>query len=561
VALSTGSSGPPLVLGLSGPPARRVTRPFLLLGDRDDAAAGAELVLAAAPGGTLELRYRDGVAAGLRVGPSAIYEIPVRFVAVGTGLPPTPEIERALDLRLAQANGVWEPYGRRFKRGPIVRLESCRGLLLIRGRAAGADGQGRPSRCGVLLDGKEVSVPVSWKNDGAPMTPKATARALTEKIGRTFQVDAFGGLLAGDRDAVVLRVRHRDGTPAGVERLAEGNDVAQAVTPLPADAGAGVEAAPSGELLSLDELAVLAAGRGTPADGFDVFVVSSLRSFQARPAYKVYPDGLFPASLSGSALVSWSILDGSGTYPYGLARVAGELLLRRGCGPARATRCSPSRCRRPAGRAPTSGCRPRRDSGLPNVDAGWRAKNDDRDKGREPRIENQESRSKNQEQRIEKPEREARYDAGPGYLLLIAVIFVGVAHGSPQELWSPEALVVSFGGAIIATFAGLSMQELREAAQALRIAFTVAVYDYEKLIADFVAYAGISRKDGLLGLEKVISNISDGFMSRASRWRSTAWSPTWWKSAWRSRWPAWMSATRGRGRPTTRWRRTRRPSA
>jgi hypothetical protein len=333
VALSTGSSGPPLVLGLSGPPARRVTRPFLLLGDRDDAAAGAGLVLAAAPGGTLELRYREGVAAGLRVGPSAIYEIPVRFVAVGTGLPPTPEIERALDLRLAQANGVWEPYGRRFKRGPIVRLESCRGLFLIRGRAAGADGQGRPSRCGILLDGKEVSVPVSWKNDGAPMTPKATARVLSEKIGRTFQVDAFGSLLAGDRDAVVLRVRRRDGTPASVERLAEGNDVAQAVTPLSTEAGAGVEAAPSGELLSLDELAILAAGRGTPADGFDVFVVSSLRSFQARPAYKVYPDGLFPPSLSGSALVSWSILDGSGTYPYGLARVAGELLLPAGLRP------------------------------------------------------------------------------------------------------------------------------------------------------------------------------------------------------------------------------------
>ncbi len=102
-----------------------------------------------------------------------------------------------------------------------------------------------------------------------------------------------------------------------------------------------------------------------------------------------------------------------------------------------------------------------------------------------------------------------------GYVLIVAVLFIGVAHGSPQELWSPEALAVSFGGALVATVAGLSLQELREAAQALRAAFTVAVYDYEKLIADFVAYAGISRKDGLLGLEKVISQINDGFMSRA----------------------------------------------
>src|SRR5688572_8029501 len=102
-----------------------------------------------------------------------------------------------------------------------------------------------------------------------------------------------------------------------------------------------------------------------------------------------------------------------------------------------------------------------------------------------------------------------------GYIGIIAVIFLGVAHGSLEEIWSPEALVVAFGGAVVATLAGMSMQELRESLQALRVAFTVSVYDYERLISDFVAYAGISRKDGLLGLEKVISQIDDPFLSRA----------------------------------------------
>jgi chemotaxis protein MotA len=102
-----------------------------------------------------------------------------------------------------------------------------------------------------------------------------------------------------------------------------------------------------------------------------------------------------------------------------------------------------------------------------------------------------------------------------GYVGIFAVIFVGVARGSPQEIWSHEALLIAFGGAVIATLASLSVQELKEAAQALRVAFSVVTYDYERLIGDFVTYAGISRKDGLLGLEKVISQISDGFMSRA----------------------------------------------
>jgi chemotaxis protein MotA len=102
-----------------------------------------------------------------------------------------------------------------------------------------------------------------------------------------------------------------------------------------------------------------------------------------------------------------------------------------------------------------------------------------------------------------------------GYLLIVGFVFLGVAQGSAQEIWSPEALVVSFGGALVATLAGLSMQEIRESLQALRIAFTVSVYDYDRLIADFVNYAAISRKDGLLGLEKVVNQIQDGFMSRA----------------------------------------------
>src|SRR6185295_20321100 len=102
-----------------------------------------------------------------------------------------------------------------------------------------------------------------------------------------------------------------------------------------------------------------------------------------------------------------------------------------------------------------------------------------------------------------------------GYVGIFAVIFAGVAHGSPQEIWSPEALVVAFGGAIVATLASLSVQELKEAMQALRVAFSVVTYDYERLIGDFVTYAGISRKDGLLGLEKVISQIEDGFLGRA----------------------------------------------
>jgi hypothetical protein len=150
-----------------------------------------------------------------------------------------------------------------------------------------------------------------------------------EKAGKSFQIDLFQDLLAGDREAVVLRVRRRDGTPVAIEPLAAGNDVAQAVTPLPAMTLDGVEAAPTAGLLSLEEIALLASGKGPSSQGLDLFVVAGLRSLQSRPTFKVYPAGPF----AGSALVSWTILDGSGRFPYGLARVVGELLLPSGTVP------------------------------------------------------------------------------------------------------------------------------------------------------------------------------------------------------------------------------------
>jgi hypothetical protein len=316
-----------LTLSLEGPPGHRLTRPFLLIGDREDAAAGAGSAVPASAGGRLEARYRGAPAGSISVGPAAIHEIPVRFIAAGGGLPPVAEIEKAVLLRLAQANAVWEPLGRRFTRGSVVRLDQFSGLFAIRGRAAGADAQGRPSKCGLRIDANEVSVPGVWRNDGAPMTPKATAAALQAKAGKAYSFGIRDGVLVGDREAVLVRVRRGDGTPATVEALAEGQDVAQAVTPLPAQLPDGIEVSATPALLTLEEIALLGSGKSAASDGVDIFIVTGLRALQARPAFKILPEGLPPWSTAGSAIVSWTLVDGIGRFPYGLARILGELML------------------------------------------------------------------------------------------------------------------------------------------------------------------------------------------------------------------------------------------
>jgi hypothetical protein len=312
-----------LTLPLEG----RLTRPFLLVGDKDDAAAGPSSVVLASAGGKLEAGYRGAPAAVLPIGPAAIHPIPIRFIASGPGLPASEEIEKAISLRLAQANMIWEPLGRRFTRGSVIRLDRFPGLFSIRGRAAGVDDRGRPSRIGLRIDGTEVSVAGVWRNDGAPMSPKATASALQAKAGRSHTFSVLDGLLAGDRESVVVRVRRADGQSPALEALTDGLDVAQAVTPLPSQLLDAIEVSPSAGTLTLEEIALLGSGKGAASEGIDVYIVAGLRALQARPTFKVHPQGLPPWATAGSALVSWTLLDAGGKHPYGLARILGELVL------------------------------------------------------------------------------------------------------------------------------------------------------------------------------------------------------------------------------------------
>jgi hypothetical protein len=325
VTLAAGLPGEPLVLPLSGPGNRRRTPPFLLIGDRDDAAAAGSGLLAA-PGSRVDVRYRGASVLDLKVGPSLIHEIPLRVIASGPGLPAAEEFEKAVDLRLKQANAVWEPFGRRFVRSSVSHLDAFKGLVLIRGRAAGVDAKGRPSQSGLRIDGHDVLIPCTWRDDGAPLTPKAAARALIEKAGKSVHVGQFDGL-AGDREAVLLLWKHGDGSSAVVEGIAASNDVAQAVAPVSVQLSDGIEIAPTGSALSLEEAALLATGKKAQAEGFDLFVVAGLHSLQTRPAFKVYPEGLFSSHVASSAVVSWQLVDGSGKYPYALARTLGELLM------------------------------------------------------------------------------------------------------------------------------------------------------------------------------------------------------------------------------------------
>lgn len=328
---------PPVSYALS---AEGRTRPLLFVTDPvDDAAPTAcgpdgapeDPTRRAAPQGRVEVVYRDRPAAVVPMGPALVHEIPVRFVLEGED--PGDEWARALDGRLAEANAIWEPFGRRFVRAGLRRAERARGLLLVRGRAAGADAKGGPGRVGAVFDGRERSIPTAW-GDGGPPTPVASARALADALADgAVRAEVFEGLLEGDSDAAILRVLRGDGRPARVEPLAAGADVGQAAVPLSGKGGGGCEVAVRTRGLSLDEAALLLGARSGEGRGVDVFVVGEVWAGSERPAYKVYPSWAYPPPASGAVVAARRIADGSGRYPYALARALGELFLPEGWRP------------------------------------------------------------------------------------------------------------------------------------------------------------------------------------------------------------------------------------
>jgi hypothetical protein len=315
--------------------ASRATRPILCLADRADEAAEADgrpddapedPTLLAAPQGRVEVFYRGTLAASFPVAPSFLHDVPVRFIILRRpGLPEKAELDRRIDRRLAEANAVWAPLGRRFTRASAEIVEPPGNLLLVRGRAAGLDSRGHAGRVGARVDGAEWSVPTAWKRGEGPATPAETARALARALPPGLTAEVLDRLLAGDPEAVLLRVRRRDGSPAKVEAFGEPQDAAQSALPLVLGARAGCEIDPEGRTRTLDEAAVLAGCRGQGGEGLDLVLVGEIRSGAGRRAFRAYA--------SGAAIVGPWALESPGRYPYALGRILGELLLPPGVRP------------------------------------------------------------------------------------------------------------------------------------------------------------------------------------------------------------------------------------
>ena len=109
----------------------------------------------------------------------------------------------------------------------------------------------------------------------------------------------------------------------------------------------------------------------------------------------------------------------------------------------------------------------------------------------------------------------------PGPIIGMIVAFVAILFGNALEgghmssvLGGPAALIV-LGGTIGAVIVQYPFPTLKAAMQSAGRTFKKPSQDARTLIEEIVGYANQARLEGILALEKVASNASDPFLSKA----------------------------------------------
>ncbi len=103
-----------------------------------------------------------------------------------------------------------------------------------------------------------------------------------------------------------------------------------------------------------------------------------------------------------------------------------------------------------------------------------------------------------------------------GALILVSIIFEGGASSIPGYINMP-AMMITIGGTLAATIIRFPIPMVIGAIGVVKKSVFVKLGSAEGEIARLIQYCKISRREGLLGLEKEIEKIKDEFLIKAVR--------------------------------------------
>ncbi|MBN1302507.1 MAG: MotA/TolQ/ExbB proton channel family protein [Melioribacteraceae bacterium] len=112
-----------------------------------------------------------------------------------------------------------------------------------------------------------------------------------------------------------------------------------------------------------------------------------------------------------------------------------------------------------------------------------------------------------------------KYGTTFGFILGMLSVFGAflIEGGSLKALFLVAPLIIVFGGTFAATIISVGLDRFKSIFTLIRKAYFPLKYDYKKLISDFFALSVKSRRDGLLSVEKDLSNFDHLFPRKLVR--------------------------------------------
>ena len=76
------------------------------------------------------------------------------------------------------------------------------------------------------------------------------------------------------------------------------------------------------------------------------------------------------------------------------------------------------------------------------------------------------------------------------------------------------SMIITFGGAFMATLTSFSLQDFLAGLKSIRMVFKTPVFNTAEMINNIISLSNVARKEGLLSLEEAAADLQDAFMKK-----------------------------------------------
>ncbi len=106
-----------------------------------------------------------------------------------------------------------------------------------------------------------------------------------------------------------------------------------------------------------------------------------------------------------------------------------------------------------------------------------------------------------------------------GLLVAFAMMIMGIVAGEDgiagmRFFFDFKSILITFGGAIFSTMASYSMKDFLAGVKSFLLIFKVPVLDIPGMISKIIELSNVARKEGLLALEEVASELDDDYLKK-----------------------------------------------